>query len=937
MSKRVSLPRFSLLLAWASVTVLPLLGATEARGDVPRLDPQTRLELREAAQAPNLQPWQSQVMNWLAAGGVTSVGAATSQGPDAALQTETAAIQWNELEPHARTASSAAYDPTRNRMLVFGGVYSFNGGPATTYNDVWALNLNAGFGWEQLVTTGAPPSPRSSCSAIYDSVHDRLVIFGGYDGSTTLNDVWALSLGGAAPTWAQMQPSGPLPSARSDTPAIYDASRDRMVIFSGAGASDVWALSFAGTPAWSQLSPTGTAPAARYGHSAIYDPTRDRMVIYGGSNYQSDAWALSFSAIPSWSQLASNVGLGSGYLVAIYDAPRDRMVVFAGLTGPNTQTNGVSALTFATNTWSVLSVGGLPPTKRSNHVGVFDSGRNQLVTFGGNEIVSFNGPYRHHSDTYALSLASPMVWTPMTPSRRTDQTMIWDEPRQRVLVFGGYDGTGFNNDVYALALTSHPTWTKLNPTGTPPGARASAAAILDRNRDRMIVFGGYGSSSLFNDTWALTLAGTPAWQPLTPAGQPPPTQYQQECHAVYDKARDRMIEIQCGVGPEYQIWALTLASPTWSRIIPSGSGIISRGGTAEIYDIPHDRLIITGGYDEFGYYWPDVWSIPLANPAWVQLTPSPPLAHIAYHIAAYDSLRDRVLVWGGRTTNTIYNSYIWSMNLSGAPNWSIVTASLGPPYKRTNLVAAFDRARDSLIVMGGTDGTFLLEDVWALSFPDVTPPSAVTNLSGSLNCTTGELTLSWTAPGDDGATGTAKSYDFRFYNRAITESNFSSAWPLGPPDPAVAGTPQTMIDTDLAACSRWWYALKTRDEAANLSALSNVFALNTATCWPCRFAPGQSGTPALALMSPHPNPLRGLARLEFSVSNERAGQGYQLSVLDVSGRQVRIVDQGVAQPGFRAVDWDLRSSNGRPLSGGVYFLRLKVGDWVQTRTIVTLP
>ena len=129
-----------------------------------------------------------------------------------------------------------------------------------------------------------PPSARYQHTAFYDPVRDRMVVFGGYGGSYR-NDVWALSLAGS-PAWSALAPAGSPPSARYLHTAIYDPVRDRMVVFGGNDGSgrrnDVWALSLAGSPAWSSLAPAGTPPSARVAHTAIYDPVRDRMVVFGG-------------------------------------------------------------------------------------------------------------------------------------------------------------------------------------------------------------------------------------------------------------------------------------------------------------------------------------------------------------------------------------------------------------------------------------------------------------------------------------------------------------------------------------------------------------------------------------------------------------------------------------------------------------------------------
>lgn len=110
---------------------------------------------------------------------------------------------------------------------------------------------------------------------------------------------------------------------------------------------------------------------------------------------------------------------------------------------------------------------------------------------------------------------------------------------------------------------------------------------------------------------------------------------------------------------------------------------------------------------------------------------------------------------------------------------------------------------------------------------DTIPPAAVTNLATS-NTTTTSITLSWTAPGDDGNTGTAASYQLYWYTLPITDSNLSNAFSLtGLPAPQVAGTSQSYTAISLTPNTTYYFALKTLDEAGNLSLLSNVLSAKT--------------------------------------------------------------------------------------------------------------
>jgi hypothetical protein len=105
---------------------------------------------------------------------------------------------------------------------------------------------------------------------------------------------------------------------------------------------------------------------------------------------------------------------------------------------------------------------------------------------------------------------------------------------------------------------------------------------------------------------------------------------------------------------------------------------------------------------------------------------------------------------------------------------------------------------------------------------DRTAPAAVADLAaGSASDTS--LTLSWTAPGDDGTQGQAAQYNVRYYLRSITANNWDSAAPAGNvPDPAPAGTIEHLMIAGLLPDTTYYFAVRTADEMPNWSGLSNI-------------------------------------------------------------------------------------------------------------------
>ncbi len=96
--------------------------------------------------------------------------------------------------PIPRAAHTAIYNPVDNQMIIFAGLNN----TVTYYNDVWMLSNANGLGgtpaWTQLNPNPDPvyglPTTRSGHTAVYNTVYNRMTIFGGSVGITDLNDSW---------------------------------------------------------------------------------------------------------------------------------------------------------------------------------------------------------------------------------------------------------------------------------------------------------------------------------------------------------------------------------------------------------------------------------------------------------------------------------------------------------------------------------------------------------------------------------------------------------------------------------------------------------------------------------------------------------------------------------------------------------------------------
>jgi hypothetical protein len=322
-----------------------------------------------------------------------------------------------------------------------------NGGTSAPGNGQFTYLLN----WTPVTATA--PSAREGAAMVNDGT--GVVLFGGYSGTTLLNDTWYWN--GSA--WAQITTvPASTPAARSNAAIGYNGSK--VVLFGGACGfpvatttcylNDSWTWD-ATTKTWTSVqvdtaTPGAAQPTRRLGSSLAKDSS-GKLLLFGGRD-------------------------AGGYRNDFY--------------------------TFTGSNWT-LRTGTGPGARAFASMATDTSG--QVILFGGYDGVTYLG------DTWKWYASA---WTPVStlaqPSARKMASLsLFYHPTggtaAGLALYGGRDASGDNGDTWTW---SGYAWTQISAAGpSEPPVRSDAMAAMD-STGSVILFGGAAGTTQLGDLWRLS-------------------------------------------------------------------------------------------------------------------------------------------------------------------------------------------------------------------------------------------------------------------------------------------------------------------------------------------------------------------------------------------------------------------------------------------------
>jgi hypothetical protein len=91
-----------------------------------------------------------------------------------------------------------------------------------------------------------------------------------------------------------------------------------------------------------------------------------------------------------------------------------------------------------------------------------------------------------------------------------------------------------------------------------------------------------------------------------------------------------------------------------------------------------------------------------------------------------------------------------------------------------------------------------------------------------------------------------------------------------------------------------------------------------------------------SLLGNFPNPFNPETSIRFQVAGDRRQEYVTIEVFNIRGQKVRGLLSEIIEAGYHAVVWDGRDHSGVSVGSGIYFYRMTISDFVETRRMVLL-
>ncbi len=355
------------------------------------------------------------------------------------------------------------------------------------------------------------------------------------------------------------------------------------------------------------------------------------------------------------------------------------------------------------------------PEARAGHVMAYDSDRGVIVMFGGHRFTEDHSDFVYFNDTWEYDGIS---WRRITidgpvPLWRTAAAMCYDSVRKEMLLVGGFnihedEDDGFLRDTWVFRPTTpgHGVWTRkadiaINPFGASRSPHAGHALVFDYRRGLAVMMGGttgedphVGKPDYYRTSDVVHWGGE-SWG------------YPTELFGIYSANRT---------------W---YEGPTFHAMVyDDDTGLISVSGGAYYYFLDTD--------DWLDLDWDGVLPITRYNGTNLIFTTinrrqpigGTPIGHRQQHAAVYDSVRHKMVIFGGRLAGEDTQPGLedpggrldeasYYQFPDGEPTYQTTRLNIPTPPPRELHTMVYDAHRKRVVLFGGSRlGMTVFNDTW---------------------------------------------------------------------------------------------------------------------------------------------------------------------------------------------------------------------------------
>jgi len=306
----------------------------------------------------------------------------------------------------------------------------------------------------------------------------------------------------------------------------------------------------------------------------------------------------------------SGLGVRNAHAM-IFDERQKKVLLFGGADASTVRGDTWEWLPDA-RSWRLVTNDG--PGPRTFPAFAYDAARGEAIVFGGNRVLFGKGDETDTflGDTWRLRRGRWQRVDVAGPLPRAEAAIAYDRDRRRIVLFGGHRTLAGRRERFADTWEwDGQRWVEVATEG--PSSRNGAAMAYDERRHRTVLFGGPGPS---NETWE--------WDGRRWSQQPSghvPGRFNPSM--IYDTARRVIVRFGGWTGK-------TRVDDTWTRtddrwMLATVQGPPARNHAAFAYDRVQERGVLFGGHDGDNVFG-DTWE--WTGDAWIRVAFTPPQRRI---------------------------------------------------------------------------------------------------------------------------------------------------------------------------------------------------------------------------------------------------------------------------------------------------------------------